>query len=148
MNPEKTLAPSVVRQIILNEHNQLREKLSAIETSINTKGFPNLATLVQEMISFLLKHMENEEKILLPSLKDIDAWGAVRVDRLNKDHKEQRQEIQNLLDLLKREKIAQSIPAVQKFVSQLLLDIVQEEQDFLSSDLLKDDPITVGTFSS
>jgi hemerythrin-like domain-containing protein len=147
MDSSSELAPSAVRKIILDEHAILREKMVEIESFIKIKNSANLIKLAREFVEFFLVHISKEERLLRPVLKDIDAWGAVRVDRLNKEHAQQRQVTEGLLTLINGEKTAQIIPALEKFISELYIDMSQEEKDFLNADVLKDDPITVGTFS-
>lgn len=47
---------------------------------------------VIEQLSFEMdRHFSYEEKNVVPLLRDVDAWGPVRVDRLIREHEEQRE---------------------------------------------------------
>ena len=138
------LAPSVVRKIILDEHMLIRTKLSAIEQLIDKKQDRALKNAVDEFLHFFLKHLSTEEKLLRPVLKSIDHWGEIRVERLNKDHLEQTQEIKRLNSLVSENKFAEYEAALKIFVQSIYKDMEHEEKDYLSADLLKDDFITSG----
>lgn len=142
------LAPSVVRSIILEEHEQLRVKLRAIEAAIDHGNDSGLQNLLREFNHFFLKHIATEERILRPVLKDIDSWGDVRVDRMNKEHALQREEIEVLDKLIASGRRDDYLPPVKKFIAALYCDMLAEESECLHPDLLKDDPITVNAASS
>ena len=140
-------APSVVRKIILDEHALIKVKLAAIETLIGTKQDQAVKNAVDEFTHYFLKHLATEEKLLRPVLATIDAWGEVRVEKLNKEHIEQTQELKRLNTLVKEKGFAEYELALKRFVQSIYKDIEHEEKDFLSADLLKDDLITAGNCS-
>ncbi|MGK5082034.1 hemerythrin domain-containing protein [Bdellovibrionota bacterium FG-1] len=139
------LAPSVVRKIILEEHEQLRTKLKAIENLIERKDFGSLQNQLRELQFFFLKHIAQEESILRPVLKDLDAWGDVRVERMNAEHAAQRKEIQALDQLILTGKPDKYLEPVKKFIEELYCDMASEEKECLHPDVLKDDPISINT---
>ena len=96
---------------------------------------------------FFLKHVDQEEAILRPVLKDIDSWGSVRVERMNKEHAAQRNEIQMLEELLGTGNPALYLEPAQKFIAELYKDMVVEEKESLNANLLKDDPVTIDSSS-
>ncbi len=139
------LAPSVVRQIVLEEHGQIRRKLGKIEDLIQRKDYSTLQNAFSELAHFFLKHIQTEEHILRPVLKDLDAWGDVRVDRMNKEHAEQRVVVGKLDEMVRTKQPAEFVPEIQKFVVELYKDMSSEEAECLNPDVLKDDPISSGT---
>lgn len=141
------LAPSVVRRIILEEHEQIRAKLRAIEAIVESGSDSVLQNLLRELNHFFLKHIATEERILRPVLKDIDAWGEVRVDRMNKEHALQRDEIARLDKLIETNCRKEYLDPMQKFIVALYCDMNSEEIECLHPDLLKDDPISVNAAS-
>ena len=138
------LAPSVVRKIILEEHAQLRTKLAALKDLLTRGEALALRNGFQELAHFFLKHIDQEEKILRPVLKDIDAWGSVRVARMNEEHTLQRKEVDELLHLVSSGKPSEYQRKIEDFTAELYKDMATEEREVLSPDLLKDDPIISG----
>lgn len=143
----RSLSPSSVRKIILEEHGQLRDKLSQVESVMEGKDSNILINAVRELLYFFIKHIANEEQILRPVLKDIDAWGEERVNRMNKEHAQQRQSVNQIEKALNKGNLKEVITLVKKFTSELHVDMTQEEKECLSPDLLKDDPITSSNYS-
>ena len=142
------LAPSAVRKIILADHEQLRAKLKGIEAVIESRSYSGLSKLLQEFTQLFLSHIDNEERILRPVLRDLDAWGAVRVDRMNKEHAVQREEIRVLDLLVAANRPEEYLEPVKKFIEEVYRDMNAEEQECLHPDVLKDDLIPVGGTSS
>lgn len=142
------LAPSVVRKVILEEHEQLRSKLKALQAAIESQNHSTLECLMQEFTHFFLKHIATEERILRPVLKDVDAWGDVRVDRMNKEHAVQREEVRVLEKLIATNRPTDYLNPVKKFIADLYCDMELEERDCLSPEVLKDDPVTISGISS
>ena len=136
------LAPSVVRKIILDEHTQLRRKLSEIETLLKSKDHSKLKEAITGFTRLFLSHIEKEEKILRPVLKEIDAWGGVRVDRMNQEHVAQRAQMKEIVERVQYGKPAEYLSLIEVFVREIYLDIQAEEKECLSPDVMKDDPIT------
>lgn len=147
MDVFRTLSPSSVRKIILEEHGQLRGKLSQVESLYGTKDPNVLINSIRELLYFFIKHIEHEEQILRPVLKDIDAWGEERVNRMNKEHIQQRKEVNDIEAAMNNGKIPQIITLTKKFIAELYIDMDSEEKECLSPDLLKDDPITSSNYS-
>lgn len=138
------LAPSAVRKIILDEHAILKNKLAEIEKRISLKNYSDLTSLLKDFTQFFLKHIDHEDKILRPVLKDLDAWGDVRVDQMNEEHALQRDEIRRLNLMLSTHRPEEYLTSIQKFIGEIYLDIQKEEKECLNPDVLKDDPITSG----
>ena len=93
----------------------------------------------------LVAHLDFEDRYLVPTIRDVDAWGEERANRLAQEHVEQRELFQYILGrlrdtnrpsiLLGRELLA--------FVEVLLEDMQQEEQTVLDADLLRDDVVSI-----
>ena len=142
-----TLAPSVVRKIILDEHAVIRTKLDAIEKLVGSKHDQAVKNAVDEFTHYFLKHIATEEKILRPVLADLDGWGEVRVEKMNKEHKEQTAELKRLNALVQGKNFEEYEAGLRDFVQSIYTDMEQEESDILSPGLLKDDVITAGDCS-
>lgn len=141
------LAPSTVRKILIEEHAQLKGKLAELENMLAHRQFEGLQQKLREFNHFFLKHIAHEEKILRPALKDIDAWGPVRIEQMNKEHGEQHLRIRDLDRRVAIEKPEIYIPLIKAFIADIYEDMETEEKELLSPDLLRDDSITISGVS-
>ena len=146
------LLPSQVRKIILDEHFIIRRIFAELDTLVQTAetdlaGTPISALLdkISEFTGFFLKHIALEERILRPALKNIDAWGDVRVDQMDQEHQEQRAEIAALSARLEKGLTPELVKDIRAFINEIRQDVSSEERDCLNPDVLKDDIISVDT---
>jgi len=142
---------SEVRRRILTDHQRLRRDLERLERLANQirQGLPIPLAMLREDIErlfvWLRAHMEWEESYLLPALREADAWGAERGERLIRDHREQRE----LLDFLVARLRDATRPAeivvgdVCHLVELLREDIREEEQELLDERVLRDDVVGI-----
>src|SRR4051812_26412913 len=131
------------------EHIWLSEKLTRLEASAASVfgGAPEEISQLRERTRNLCEslwfHLATEDEILVPLLRDLDAWGEVRVERVESDHEAQRAEIEEL-----RKKAEEATPAsfaesVLAFSRALRADMAHEEEVSLSRELLRDDPVSL-----
>jgi len=143
-------APSQVRQAILEAHAMLRGKLDEMEALMARVGQgeaaaePTLTAVVLDFQASFLSHIVQEEAVLRPVLHKIDAWGDVRVDRMDAEHQEQRKMLEELRVMVTSRRAAECGPRLRTFVDEVRADMAAEERDALPEDLLKDDPISTG----
>jgi hypothetical protein len=78
-------------------------------------------------------HIDVEEQMLRPLLRDIDAWGPQRVERMLTDHVRQRRAVAEMLLLANRRRHDASTlaRAACEFVDDLLADMEHEEHELL-----------------
>jgi hypothetical protein len=144
------MKPSEVRARILNDHERLRGDLDRLEACASELGAGQAA--IEELrhdaaalITHLDVHMRWEEWYLLPALRDADAWGAERAERLESDHREQRA----LLDFLNVRLHDETRPAalhvrdVAHLVALLRADMREEEGEMLDERVLRDDVVAI-----
>ena len=148
-NPYANLSPSQVRKIILDDHNVLRGFLGRLENEfqIIDSDPQSLDRLVKEFLNFqakLLDHMCLEESILVPVLKEVDAWGPVRVERIAIEHAHQRKLLAELNLGSRKGPMPDFVKGLTDFVAAIRKDMEFEEQEPLSDETLKDDIITSG----
>jgi CBS domain-containing protein len=144
------LRPSDVRARILAEHDVLRELYARIEAlalrvlADESDAEGPLRERCRELYQALLRHIELENTILVPALRETNAFGPVRAQNLLAEHERQRQV---LLDALTAAEATASEADVARgvlvLIGELLTDMAHEEQALLHPDLLKDDPIAV-----
>ncbi len=138
--------PSEVRERILADHVVLRRMLERLEVRARrvlqqpgrrASGLYDELRVLQER---LRRHFELEERILVPTLRATDAWGAERVAQFHEEHARQRE----IMDRFSR---AGEHPPVELalmawgFVRLMLEDMAEEEKISLNERVLRDDPI-------
>lgn len=140
-NSKPTLPyPSQVRKIILEDHARLRVLLDEFEArwkriSPSQEDFRVLSARLEE-------HWALEDRILRPTLKDIDPWGDVRVERFNSEHSTQRDLLTGLAQAFERHE-SDSPERLRSFLVELRDDMTREENEFLAEKLLRDDLVSV-----
>ncbi|OFZ13236.1 MAG: hypothetical protein A2Z20_09295 [Bdellovibrionales bacterium RBG_16_40_8] len=139
-----TLALSVVRKTILEEHALIKGKLSELEKLVTQEKAQSIKNVFEEFSSLFLKHLVTEENLLVPALADIDAWGSIRVEKLGEEHAEQSRILKDLQTLVQEKSFTEYKKDLTLFIKSIYEDIEREEKDFLSADLLKDDLVTSG----
>lgn len=135
--------PSEARKIILNEHADLSTQLDTIEASMAQKKFPELKTQLDKFAEAFKVHASHEEEILLPILREIDAWGEQRAINKQNEHIEQQKLIEQLSGFVLTLPENQLGTKIQEFIALFRKDIEEENKMFLDPNLLKDDPINV-----
>ncbi len=141
---ESSLSCETVRQRILSEHERLRQASAEV---LAADSHPKLRLATHALLDLLAEHLAHEDELVAPLLRTIDAWGEERERRLRQDHAEQRADIERLRSALARplsvEEQHTLASVVRQFVARLGGDMTLEERDVLTSELLRDDSITV-----
>ena len=146
----ESIRPSQVRARILQEHATLRVKLDSIALLIeelqagSAAAFTRALTKAQALYRDLRAHIDFEDELLGPALRDIDSWGPLRADRLASHHREQRQQLRTLAERSNSESPEGLAGLLTSLIQELRTDMLFEERDVLSADLLRDDLISVG----
>jgi iron-sulfur cluster repair protein YtfE (RIC family) len=147
------LNASQIRKLILDEHAVLRDELediSALLRDVAAERAQVAERLQRRMKKFyeaFLKHIAHEDSLLRPVLANIDAWGAVRVDKLDEEHREQRSVIGALTSLEAASNLENYLARTQGFVDSVMADMAAEEHECLSPDILRDDTIVIDYFT-
>lgn len=141
--------PSEIRARVLAEHDWLRTKLTMLETCAlvvrdgHTSGAKALRERMEDFCRSLLLHLAMEDDVLVPVLSQLDAWGEVRVERMESDHKIQREEIAQLLREGAASEPVALAEAILTFARALRADMAHEEMESLNADLLRDDTVSL-----
>ena len=144
------MQPSAIRSRILSDHQGLRrdlERLEALVADVRTGRKPSVALRIdtEALLAWLRAHMRWEEAYLVPALREADAWGAERAERLMRDHCEQRE----LLGFLNERVSNAAQPAdllvrdVAHLIALLRDDMRQEEAELLDERVLRDDVVAI-----
>jgi len=146
------MRPSEVRTRVLADHERLRRDLERLEALSNgvseRRGDARVAALREEAQSFLVRlreHMRWEEAHLLPALRDADAWGRERAERLQGDHREQRELLDFIVARLRDRERPGPVVArdVAGLIDLLREDMREEEEALLDERVLRDDVVAI-----
>ena len=153
---DANLDPSQVRSVILTEHKHLRGLLAQVVTSAeallaqsSVAHWEKLREDGRILLGRLCNHIELENRILAPALRDTDSYGPLRARTLIEDHAQQRGQLEATLMLLDdpnqpMEGLAQRLL---ELVADVRADMAHEERDLLDPELLRDSILTTDTFT-
>lgn len=144
------MKPSEVRDRILEEHRKLRAHLDELQglaerLKAGERGLSkSVARHCYELFDEFVAHLDLEDRILEPALRELDGWGPVRADNLLEHHREQREQIRELAqhesDAVAEANGAQIAELALQFVQNVHDDMDEEERDVVNRKLLHDDP--------
>lgn len=143
---EAPMGPSnTERRLILTEqHAHLRQTIAAAvaaaRDTLASRGRPaELQAAIGELERELLAHLLDEERLLVPILGALDAWGPVRLGLLQAEHAHQRA----VLAVLRGPGAGPASPLVAgrtlSLCEDLLVDMQFEERELLNERVLHDD---------
>lgn len=146
---------SQVRTYILKEHNRLRVLLEGLEglarDVLQEDAAPSLALRgeANALLARLASHMSWEDQYLVPVLRQADAWGEARCERLASEHREQRELLEYALRRLHDEHQPDSVVAgnLLDLIELLREDMRDEEAVFLDERVLRDDVVAIDVTS-
>lgn len=152
---EESMAPSQVRSVIMAEHTHLRRLLDLAEESaervLSGGGFGDDAVqAIREQAAHLrtalFAHLELENRVLVPAIREVPAFGPQRADQMLLEHAEQTKMVDGTLMLLDdRNQPAAALAAeVKRLVQGLRRDLDVEEEALLNEFLLRDEMIPDG----
>lgn len=143
--------PSEVRERILREHDALQRRLLMLdELAVKADGGNRCAgecaaELSGRLFDELADQLDVEEQLLVPLLREMDAWGEVRIDELARLHDQAWQELKAL-----RERAADDgmtarglADELARLARALRRDLLVEERDLLAPDVLRDDVLGI-----
>jgi iron-sulfur cluster repair protein YtfE (RIC family) len=136
-----------VRQRILREHESLRKLLEDLHRAASALEGGGSAALrraigaCERLYAELRDHLDLEDQILAPALREADAWGEVRAGRLLQHHVEQRRELQALQSEPPPADPQSLKQRIESIVSDLRSDMAYEERELLAT--LRDDVLGI-----
>lgn len=141
---------STVRKRILEEHRVLRDKLDVLELLIDglsedPKRCSAVSRSARDGLRRLVAHVQLEDAILAPVLRDVDAWGPVRATQLLEHHAEQREQLQSLIRSYGRRgtDIEELALRMLRWIGDARADMEHEERGVLSRELLDDSTVAI-----
>ena len=134
-NPSKLLAE------LLRQHDELRSTMDRCEeladdVDIGKGDVLELADAVTRLRVAFDIHNKFEEQLLRPMLREIDAFGEVRVDRMFNEHVDEHRAMRTQLG-------TSTTKILRDAIDSLRVHLQAEERYFLSSRVLRDDLVTV-----
>jgi hemerythrin-like domain-containing protein len=147
--------PKQVRALILMEHMNIQRLLRDVERGIKhflvrpvaeLRELEALQCAVRRLCQVMSGHFALENRLLGPSLENLDAWGKVRAERLRLEHTEQERMLATFLVEFEQaaqapEPVTVSLAAtVSRLIDCLRKDMQTEEDSLLHAELLRDDP--------
>jgi acetoin utilization protein AcuB len=151
------LPPSQVCELMRTEHTNIRMLLDrtddqardvlligdATDQADVEREVHALRDAARQLYTSLTAHIELENRILAPALKQTDAWGPMRADGLLSCHATQKQALEGAL--MELDDLAQPPRAlaahIETLIEDIRADLENEENTLLCSELLRDDPI-------
>ncbi|HEU4611806.1 MAG TPA: hemerythrin domain-containing protein [Kofleriaceae bacterium] len=133
--------PSKLLAELLSQHESLRKMMDHCEELADEldagKGDP--LALTREVAKLRLAfdaHNKFEEQLLRPVLREMDAFGDVRIERMFSDHVTEHREMRAQLG-------SDATNALRATIDSLRVHLQAEERYFLSSKVLRDDLVSV-----
>lgn len=141
--------PSEVRHRILDEHEVLRQHLHGITRHLRAcfdgaDGLDGLREALRGFLPTMRAHMALEDRILAPALREADAFGDVRTEKLERHHDHLRERLDRVEAHLADEDGEALRGATADLVGDLWTEMAKEERDLLHPNILRDDVVSIG----
>ena len=149
---DQQLKPSEVRRKVLSQHREIEQMLSELETGVSqlaagTVDSGQVKRAAHALRGILELHMNFEETHMAPAINEADGFGPERVRHLHAEHADQRQELDQLVDAIREAGSSEDLAtSVTKLAAMLRADIEQEEREYVTDKLLRDNVIPADTF--
>jgi iron-sulfur cluster repair protein YtfE (RIC family) len=154
MNPTAPPSrPSDVSGRIVGQHRAVRlqlDELSRVAKTVLTGGpaaLKRALDLTRTLYDDLLKHIVLEGKILLPALRDADAWGKIRADTLIGRLRTRRQELRALHESCATAESKTLGREIDRFIDDRRADMAHAEREVLDPSVLRDDVLSIDSAS-
>jgi hypothetical protein len=146
---QRELTAASVRQNVLEQHAVMREVFRRVldATTLTLQGdagsAAELPAVVRDFRRRFRAHLAYEERYLAPVLAEVDIWGPQRVSDLLNEHAEQRAQLDALIAGIEGDWDGRAVAlAARSLVTELLVDMEEEERGCLSAQLLRDDVVS------
>lgn len=149
---DQPLMPSEVRTKVLSQHREIEQMLSELEAGVAELGQGGVDAEQVKRAAYALRgilelHMNFEEAHMVPAINEADGFGPERVRHLHADHAQQRQELDRLVDTIREARSPDDLTAsVKRLADMLRNDIEEEEREYVTDKLLRDNIIPTDTF--
>jgi hypothetical protein len=141
------------RRMVLDQHIELRRllKMGMAQAQAAVKGgeipaHEPLRALVAMVRDVFVRHLADEEALILPILEDDLPLGPLRANRLREEHAGQRAELEALCGWPEEESDLELALRFEGLGVALLDDIVHEERHLLTPEIIREACIVVDQF--
>lgn len=137
------------RQLVLGQHRELRRLLTMglvearhalSESAVAHEPLRSLVSLIREVF---VRHLADEEALIVPILEDDPPVGPQRVVALREEHQRQRAELEALCAWPEEASDAELANRFDGLAKALLEDIVHEERELLIPDVIRDNHVVL-----
>ncbi len=141
--------PSEVREMILADHQEIRQLLERVEELAGPEaGAERMAELRERgraLHDKFVRHLDLEDRYLVPAVRDADGWGEERARQITEEHRQQRELLADILDQLRDATVVPAMlrRSLRDFIEAMRTDMVHEEKAVLRDDILRDDVVAV-----
>ncbi len=139
-------SPAAVRRLILADHAKLRravDELEARHRAAPVEGSEVLRAAFSALLGNLEQHIERENRMLAPALRESDAWGPVRAEAFARHHEAQHRELEAMHAIATDGDARTLADRVRRFINELRVEMDQEERDLLDPDVLRNDVVAI-----
>ena len=141
------MTPSEIRILISLEHDLLVSQIASIEAAIergSAPGSPTLRPFVQKWLLDLARHINDEERLLVPALRESTSWSQREDHELSVHHAAQLKEIASVQARLTEGPDSLSAAVLAAFMSEIRADIETENALLRVPTVLSDEPYSDG----
>ena len=149
---DKPLMPSEVRRKVLSQHREIEQILAELEAGVVQLGDGAVNAEQVKRAAYALRgilelHMNFEELHMVPAITEADGFGPERARHLHTEHQEQRKQLDHLVHAIREaNSIDELAQGVAKLSEMLRDDIEEEEREYVTDRLLRDNIIPTDTF--
>ena len=149
---DNPLMPSEVRRKVLSQHREIEQILAELEAGVAQLGDGAVNSEQVKRAAYALRgilelHMNFEELHMVPAITEADGFGPERARHLHTEHQEQRKQLDHLVDAIREaNSVGDLALSVAKLAEMLRDDIEEEEREYVTDRLLRDNIIPTDTF--
>ena len=143
------MRPSDVGRRIERDHEASRTRLDELWRVIGTLStggvlaFERVLRLSRALHDVLTEQLKLEGRLLVPALREVDAWGKLRAEGLLSRHRKRSTELTALSDSCSRGMTHGFADELRRFIVGRWADMARADRHILSSGLLRDDVLGI-----
>lgn len=145
-----TPTPDEILHRVQDEHEAIRTQIESLlestrEVRRSSADAPRLWQPTLELCRMLQRHLDFEDETFLPLLADSDAWGPVRVESIDDDHRAERAMIAALVEDIAAgtRSDAELVDEIAWFLRALEHDMFDEERLALDGDVVSTECVSI-----
>jgi hypothetical protein len=149
MNSTNRMTSRDAVRLIQDTHADMRAKLddfSRVASSMVTAGpaeFARAVRFTRTLLIELKSQIALEAKFLVPALRTVDAWGAIRADKLLAQLRTRRKELKNLRKSYSKGEQSTLGGDIDRFIEGRRAGMAEADRESLNPDVLRDDVLGV-----